>query len=262
MPLSRKSLEAALRNKDFLLWYQPIYNARNHKKPELLGAEALLRLRSGGVLLPPAEFIGAVIAQGLALEVGYWVMRESFSQWRKWQLDGWLGRHGLSVNLFDQQFLDEDLSTTVGKELCRLRLHHSMISLELSEESVLSGQFAIDQINKVQGCGVTVVLDDLGTMNANWNILSKIEDLTSIKLDKSCVQGLVMKRGQDLLRRTIELSRDYNLHITAEGIETEEQANWLRLHGCNRHQGYLYSRPLSGELFGALVKQHGSTPRR
>lgn len=237
----------------YVLQYQPIVDAANPAITEPIGIEALIRLKQGDVLRPPSEFLPDVAEHGLALAVGDWVMHEAFRQTREWQLAGAVGAQYIAINISDQQFLDPGLSDRIKKLLEDMALHHTLVHFEISEHATLSGKRAQDQVRAMQECGVTVELDDLGVGNGHLHVLADL-GVTALKIDKSYIDKCLTLNGAHVLKSLVTLAQALRLSVTAEGVETEPQARFLREIGCNRMQGYLFSRPVSAHECVKLLK--------
>ncbi len=238
-------LRRALAHGEFVLVYQPKVDLRTGR---LAGVEALVRWqhpREG--LLPPSEFIALVEETGLILPLGQWVLTEACRQARTW-LERWPGRPPLtlSVNLAAQQFREPHLAATIMGVLAETGLPATALQLEITESTVMDDvDAAVATLQELRAHGLRLALDDFGTGYSSLSYLKRFP-LDVLKIDKSFVDGL----GRDtqdtaIVAAVIALAHILGMQVTAEGVETREQAHQLRQLSCELAQGYLFSRPLT-----------------
>jgi len=240
-------LRRAIANGEFVLVYQPKVDLRTGR---LAGVEALVRWqhpREG--LLPPSEFIALVEETGLMLALGRWVLTEACRQARTW-LERWPGRPPLtlSVNLAAQQFREPHLVAMIVGVLAETGLPATALQLEITESTVMDDvAAAVATLRELRAHGLRLALDDFGTGYSSLSYLKRFP-LDVLKIDKSFVDGL----GRDtedtaIVAAVIALAHILGMEVTAEGVETREQARHLRQLSCELGQGYLFSRPLPPE---------------
>lgn len=254
--LIEHGLRKALRNgRGLFLHYQPqVHSATG----EVLGAEALVRWRSDGIQIPPAEFIPIAEESDLILEVGEWVLREACREAKRWQTLGLGGHRGINigVNLSARQ-LTGTLVDLVHGVLCDVGLPTRLLCLEVTEGSIV-GPNAMEELRKLGNSGVHLSIDDFGT---GYSSLSQLKDmpLDTVKIDKSFVESL--GRGEaptSVVEAIINLAHKLKMDTVAEGVETLEQSQALARMGCSVCQGHYYSVPLSANAFVRFISERGA----
>lgn len=221
------------------------------------GAEALLRWDSpqwGRVT--SSEFIPIAEASGLIISIGDWVLETALRQLRQW-LDRGLPAMTVSVNLSAVQFTQHDLSDRIRRVLEETRVPAELLQLELTEAVAMkSPEMAAQRIEELARFGVRFAIDDFGTGYSSLSYLKRFR-LHELKIDQSFVRDIdVDPDDQAIAAAIIQLSRSLGLRTVAEGVETVEQIEFLRGHGCDEAQGYYYSRPLKAGEFEAFVRRH------
>lgn len=253
--LARRALGLKLRQAfaedRFEIFFQPTVRLADRS---VVGAEALLRWRENGRLIAPAAFIDALAASSLALELGDWIVRTACAQAAAWNQPGdSLIRIG--VNLFSNQFNDPAFADRIEGLLAEHSLPPGALQLEITETIALDNSAAVRaRLRRLLDAGLSLALDDFGTGHASLSFLSRAP-LTHIKIDQSFVRGLPDdKRLTSIVRALVDMAHGLGLTVTAEGVETEAQAVFLREIGCDEAQGFLFSRALPAdcmaELFG------------
>ena len=243
-------LRRALERDEFVVHYQPRVQPRDGR---ILSAEALIRWQhpERGLLYPGA-FIDVAESSGLIDEIGRWVLEAACVQAAAWRREGMPMRR-ISVNLSTRQLGSGELTGYVRDALSRSGLPAEALELEVTE-SLLMGDpgEACAQLAEMRRWGVTIALDDFGTGYSSMSILRQLP-IDVMKIDRSFVVGLGTDDGAMAVTRAIvALARSLHLHLVAEGIETEAQAEVLRSMGCDELQGYLFSRPVPADLFALL----------
>lgn len=251
---TRRQLEAMLRdalaNDGFELQYQPIARSRDFG---LAGFEALLRLpKPDGTYIPPTTFVPLAERLGLISEIGLWVLRTACNVAVEWprQLT-------VSVNLSPRQFEDGFLAGHVARALEASGLDPRRLELEITEGLLLSDADSVmQQLRDLKALGVGIAMDDFGTGYSSLNYLWRFP-FGKLKIDQSFVRAL---GGDDphvssVVQAIVALGQSLGMTITAEGVETEAQALFLRRAGCDLLQGFYLGRPLpQGRLAGAILK--------
>ena len=251
----RKRLEGDLRNAlgsgQFSLHFQPQYCM---KSGTLLGAEALVRWCHPELgWIPPDEFVSIAEEIGYVLEIGHFVLHTACGEARKW-LD--LGRSDLrvAVNLSPAQFVYHNLLDTVRAVLDETNLPARNLELEITETMLMRDHEAtIETLCDLSRLGVSLALDDFGTGYSSLSYLRKFQ-IDKIKIDRSFITD-VPKAADDItvVRAILTLGHSLGLSVVAEGIESQEQYDFLLEEGCDEAQGFLMSKPISGEAFLALL---------
>ncbi len=239
--IERQTLEIDLRkavaNKEFELHYQPVFSARNRK---LVGFEALIRWNHptrGRV--SPAEFITAAEELGLITEMGDWIVDEACKTAATWP-DGLV----VAVNVSARQFVNHDLYSVVTQALLRHNLAPSRLEIEVTESVLMDSDGEIEStLQRLRHQGIGLAMDDFGTGYSSLAYLRRFH-FTKVKIDRSFVAGLATDaQSIAIVRAILALCKSLNIVVTAEGIETEAQADILRLENCDYLQGFLLGRP-------------------
>ena len=242
---SRHALEWALRRAvekgEFQLVYQPQICLRTGM---VIGVEALMRWMSPTRgLLTPYHFIAGLEEFGLINEVGEWVLQTACEQVRRWHaMDFEPMRMG--VNVSAQQFEDPMLIEKIRSALKETRLPPEFLEIELTESCLMSDPGEAGALlRELREVGVRIAIDDFGT---GYSSLTYLHDfpLNALKIDKNFVQSVEANdRGGPIANMIVGLGKNLGLDVVAEGVETEGQLEYLRNHGCDIAQGYLYARP-------------------
>jgi diguanylate cyclase (GGDEF)-like protein len=256
--VSRLQLESDLRQaieqKEFCVYYQPIVSLQTGR---LAGFEALVRWnhpRRG--LVSPADFIPVAEETGLIVPIGQWVLNEACVQVRQWQIDSPGHRSlSLSVNLSARQVAQPDLLQRIKEALENSKLNPHCLKLEITESVVMENAEAAAQMFKqLRSLGVQLSIDDFGTGYSSLSYLHRFP-LNYLKIDRSFVMRLTTDNDNAIVRTISTLARNLGMEVIAEGIETEEQFQQLRMLGCEYGQGYLFSRPVADRGVEHLLAQ-------
>ena len=233
------------------LWYQPQLNLSTGK---VIGAEALLRWRTAdGQFISPAVFIPLAEYSGLIIEIGDWVINQACMQIKN------LEQHSfddvsISVNVSIPQFKRESFVGSIIEATERHQVPPSKLELEITENVLMDEpEVVIDALVQVKAKGISIALDDFGTGFSSLSYLQKLP-LDRLKVDRSFVIDIA-KPGESLIADTIiNLGRQMNLKVIAEGIEDKEQEAHLKAQGCDEVQGFLYAKPMPADEFLAFLK--------
>jgi diguanylate cyclase (GGDEF)-like protein/PAS domain S-box-containing protein len=252
-------LEAALRRaterNELLLHYQPQIAVDTG---EVIGVEALVRWKHPELgMVSPGEFIPLAESSGQILAIGEWVMRTAVQQMRAW-MDAGLPPLVVAVNISAVQFRDPTLPERVKAILDEASLPPACLDLELTE-SVATGNptAAMAMMERLHALGVRLSIDDFGTGYSSLNYLKRFP-IHTLKIDQSFVRDI----GTDaddraIVKAIIQMARALHLSTIAEGVENDEQARFLRAHGCDSVQGYRYCRPIEPEAaFQFILARH------
>jgi len=255
-----QALRRALEHNELEMYYQPQIDAATGR---IVGAEALMRwnhptrgLLSAGEFLPFAE------ENGLMLPISDWMIGALCRDMLQWNLaSGQAVR--LSLNL-SPQYLDRgDFFEKMRGALVRYGISPGQIEVEITENiCIRNPQYAIEQLNKLCQLGVSVAIDDFGTGYSSLSYLHRFP-IHTMKIDQSFVKEIHDEDGHyPVILAIISIARGLGLHLIAEGVETEVQANYLKANGCETMQGYLYYRPISlSNFIGVLRAQALGAPQ-
>ncbi|WP_037593555.1 EAL domain-containing protein [Sporosarcina sp. D27] len=235
-------LRNALENNEFELHYQPqIHNVSG----ELIGFEALIRWKHPRLgLLAPGRFIKLAEENGLITQIGEWVINEACLQNKKWQDSGMMPVK-ISVNLSTQQFLTRNLISFVEEVLERTSLNPKYLVVEITENMAMEYEHSIYVLEELKKLGIGISMDDFGTGYSSLNYLKNFP-IDYIKIDKSFVSELMNDENDAIIViATITLAHNLKKEVIAEGVETQEQLDFLKKHKCDITQGHLFSKPLS-----------------
>lgn len=253
-------LQRAFENDELEVFFQPQVELATGR---IAGAEALLRWRHPERgLVPPAMFIPALENHTLAYEVGARVLDRACAFANRVRTTTAHRQFRIAVNLFGAQVEDRNLVETVERHLVRNRLPADALELELTETVALSDADRIlASLRSLAAIGVRLAFDDFGTGYASLSMLKDFP-LSTIKIDKSFIRDMgASRRDEGLVRAILQIGRDFDLEVVAEGVETPAQASMLHALGCDFAQGFLYARPVpQEELFATLTQ--ASPPRQ
>ncbi|PBJ05728.1 EAL domain-containing protein [Pseudomonas sp. ACN5] len=249
--LERLELESDLRHaleqNEFVLYYQPQFSGDGKR---LTGAEALLRWRHPRRgLVPPGDFIPVLEELGLVVDVGDWVISEACRQLKAWH-QARVRVPKVSVNISARQFSDGQLGTRIATILKETGLPPACLELELTE-SILMREVseAMQILDGLKNLGLSIAVDDFGTGYSSLNYLKQFP-IDVLKIDRTFVDGLPSgEQDAQIARAIIAMAHSLNLAVIAEGVETHEQLDFLREHGCDEVQGYLFGRPMPAGRF-------------
>jgi diguanylate cyclase (GGDEF)-like protein len=243
------NLGAAIADQNLMLHYQPRVDLATGR---VIGAEALLRWhRPGHGMVTPDRFIGVAAAAGLILPIGLWGLREACRRAAAWP------KHiGIAVNVSPVQLLHRGFCDAVISTIHEAGLAPSRLELEITEGGLMQDTEAtLATLARLRALGIKLALDDFGTGYSSLGYLQKFR-FDKIKIDRSFISRLGRDvNAEAIVRAVVGMTDALGIRANAEGVETSEQAAMLRAEGCSEAQGYLYSRPITGEEFEALVRQ-------
>ncbi|MBO2674183.1 EAL domain-containing protein [Shewanella algae] len=239
------SLHDAIRNNEFLLHFQPKVNIETG---ELMGCEALIRWQKDGRLISPMSFIPVAEETGIIIPIGRWVIEQSCRVLRRWQK-----RYNFStpiaVNVASQQFADASLVPDIKQMALRYQIKPELLEVEITETSLMNDiELAISKLEQLKFAGFGIAVDDFGTGYSSLSYLRHLP-ITTMKIDRCFVTDLPHESA--IASTILMLGRQLDLKIVAEGIENEQQLEWLKQNHCAIGQGFYFSQPLSLEEFEA-----------
>ncbi|MBU2569287.1 MAG: EAL domain-containing protein [Gammaproteobacteria bacterium] len=243
--IMENALRGAVARNELLLYYQPQINLLDRT---LAGVEALVRWQHAELgLVSPGQFIPLAEDMGIIGEIGEWVLNEAVRQMAEWQADGF-DVPLASVNLSVQQIDREDLAGQISAALERVNIPAKHLELEVTESMIMrQPEQAMRILDNLRQQGISLSIDDFGTGYSSLAYLKNLP-LDRLKIDQSFVQDIGRdKHGEAIVRVIISLARNLGLEAVAEGVESEEQAQFLEREGCNIAQGYLFARPMPAD---------------
>jgi EAL domain-containing protein (putative c-di-GMP-specific phosphodiesterase class I) len=258
-------LRRALEREELCVYYQPIVSIASG---ELHGFEALVRWQhpERGIISPD-QFIAVAEETGLILSLGLGVLREACSQLRRWQQRSLSDRNlTISVNLSAKQLSQSDLIEKVEEVLTESGIDPWQLKLEITETVVMeNAELAAVTLARLRGLGVRLSIDDFGTGYSSLSYLNRFP-VDTLKIDRSLITRLNEgDENVEIVKTIVMLAGNLGMQVIAEGVETADQLQQLRLLKCQYGQGYLFSKPLSAAdadmflLNGRQLQQNNST---
>jgi len=249
----RNYLRKALENQEFYLEYQPQIDARTK---EITGFEALIRWNSPEMgVMQPNTFIAIAEKTGLIISIGDWVLAQACQDMKKINEQNHTS-FTVAVNVSVVQVLNDSYVSRVLNTLSQVRFPLNQLELEVTETLFMDHDSrAITRMNQLHDHGIRIALDDFGT---GYSSLSTINDLklNTIKIDKSLIKRSDV---QELTTMMIHMGHMMRLEIVAEGVETEMEMKELEEAGCDRLQGFLFSKPIPFEEVGPFIQKYYKT---
>ncbi len=246
------SLRKALERSELVLYYQPQVDLETGK---ISGMEALLRWQHPELgLVSPAQFIPLAEETGLIVPIGAWVLREACRQNKAWQ-DAGMARMRVSVNLSARQFQQQDIVEMTASALRESGLTADCLELELTESYIMQNpEAAIRTLRLLEKMGVFLSVDDFGTGYSSLSYLRRFP-IDCLKIDRSFVQDIPGSAdAAAIVSAIVAMASSLKLEIVAEGVETQDQLDYLKQLRCDRMQGFLFSRPIPANELEKLVK--------
>lgn len=253
MAVMEEHMKSALSNNQFYLCYQPQVNSLN----QLIGAEALIRWQHPTLgNIPPVEFINIAEDNGQILKIGQWVLDTACEQLSNWSSDQQKSKIKIAVNISPKQFRQPDFVTSVFNVIKKYNIDASRLELELTEGLLVDNvEDAIVKMTALKATGITFSVDDFGTGYSSLSYLKSFP-LNQLKIDRSFVSDILIDTNSEVITRTIiALGQSLGLNVIAEGVEAQKQRDFLEINGCHLYQGYLYSKPLTIDLFETFISK-------
>jgi PAS domain S-box/diguanylate cyclase (GGDEF) domain len=247
-------LRDALRNHELSLHYQPQHMVATG---ELIGAEALIRWQTAeGVMVSPVEFIPIAEETDLIIDIGRWVMEEACQQYMCWY-DMNIKLPQLSVNVSAKQFHHSGFIDSVYEVLDKTGMFPEALNLEITESAVLEGlENTIQKMTELKSIGVSFSIDDFGTGYSSLGYLTRLP-VNELKIDRTFIKGIPSDvSNMAIVEAVLAMARHLGFNVTAEGVETRQQLQFLKQQSCHFYQGYLASKPLAAEVMGEYVSVH------
>lgn len=247
-----RDLRIAIKEEQFIVYFQPQVNALNGK---ITGMEALVRWQFPEIgLVPPGKFIPIAEESGLIIEIDRIVMKQAMNQFALWYKDG-LNPGILSLNLAMKQLAEDDFIQTLQESMHFLGFQPEWLELEVTESQVMNNPDAsIKKLKQISDIGIELAIDDFGTGYSSLAYLKKFP-LDKLKIDQSFVRDIPEDEDDVAITKAIiALAKSLNLKLIAEGVETQEQRDFLVENGCSSIQGYFYYRPMPAEEITKILQ--------
>jgi diguanylate cyclase (GGDEF)-like protein/PAS domain S-box-containing protein len=254
------SLKRALERGEMLLLYQPKVGVRDG---QVSGVEALLRWQHPTQgMIHPGEFIPVAEDAGLMLALGEWVLHAACRQMRAWRDQG-LPHLRMAVNLSPRQLSQDSLMQVVREALHRSGMPPDRLDIEIREDMVLRNpERAIRLLAQLKEVGVRLVIDDYGTGYSSLNYLKRLP-IDAVKIDRTLIRELPRDADSAALSRAVlAMAHSLGISVTAEGVETREQWEFLHQLGCEEMQGNYFSPPVAPEIVASIVRQPAAMGQR
>jgi diguanylate cyclase (GGDEF)-like protein len=245
-------LRHALERDEFSLHYQPKVDLATG---QITGVEALLRwTHPEHGMLPPGQFIPLAEETGLIVPIGRWVLIEACAQNMAWQRCG-LRPVSMAVNLSPRQFTDDSLLHDIDEALLASGMSPVLLQIEVTESMMMRNvPRAIKVLDAIRNRGIRIAIDDFGTGYSSMSLMKQFP-IDTIKIDRSFVRDLPDDtEDRAIAQAIISMGRALGMTTVAEGVETLEQEQFLRAHGCDEMQGFLFSRPLTPDKLAELLR--------
>ncbi|MEQ1559326.1 MAG: EAL domain-containing protein [Methyloglobulus sp.] len=242
-----QELRIAIDQENFILCYHPQMDAEGN----LLGAEALIRWEDKvRGRLSPVDFMPIAEESNLILTIGKWVLMEACRQIRAWDDAGFVGMSCLSINVSSRQFRQQDFVGQVKHAIESAGIEPHRLGIELTESvMIIDTQDTIDKMKALKALGLSIAVDDFGTGYSSLVHLKQLP-LDVLKIDRAFVRDILIDNSDAVIVETIiSMAKHFNIRVIAEGVETEAQLAFLKQKGCSIFQGYLFSEPLTSDVF-------------
>jgi diguanylate cyclase (GGDEF)-like protein len=239
------ALRRAIERNEFLLHFQPQCLLKSGR---IIGVEALLRWARPGVgIVPPLDFLPLAEESGLIVPIGAWVLQSACKQAVAWSNEHRLPLR-MSVNVAAKQIHHKDFVEQVRATLAETGLPPHLLELEITESSIIESiDESIAKLHQIKALGVAVAVDDFGTGYSSLSYLKELP-IDRLKIDQTFVRDIPINPDDCAIVRTIiAMARNLGLSVIAEGVETQDQLDFLRAEGCDEIQGYFLSRPVSAD---------------
>ncbi len=246
------TMKSALENNEFKLYLQPKFSASDER---LIGAEALVRwIKDDGTIVYPDKFIPLMEKSGFITEIDKYMLESACKLIRRW-IDEKIGYLPISVNFSRLNLLNKDFVKNISEIIDRYDIPHGFIEVEITESTMIEQEDMIEKLfAQLHKAGFRISIDDFGSGFSSLGLLKNLK-ADVLKLDKAFFNNKRdVVRGDVIIDGIIKLAQSLNMYVVAEGVEEEEQVDFLRNIGCDAIQGYYYSRPIPHDEFEAKYK--------
>ena len=247
-----EQLYSALDKNEFEVYYQAKIDISTNK---IMGAEALLRWNNSVLgYISPVDFIPIAEQTGFIVPLGEYVLQEALKMTAFWH-QKYDSTFHIAVNLSPRQLRHSGLLNFIEKTMQETNISSKYLELEVTEGMLMGGhKYIIDTLNDLSQKGISISMDDFGT---GYSSLSYLQDypFSVLKIDRNFITGMMDNAGnRELVQAIIAMAHGLKLEVVAEGVETQEQFNYLKQLGCDYAQGYLFSKPLTADAMSILLK--------
>jgi len=251
--LLESDMRKALVRNEFILHFQPQVNLETGR---IIGCEALVRWQHPERgLIPPNVFIPVAEESGLIRQLGEWVLYTACMQQKKWHQRELYSIH-MAVNISGRQFISQQLIFEIQKIIADTEIDPNKLELELTESTIMENvEENITVLQKLHDMGVQLSIDDFGTGYSSMAYLKRFP-IDKLKIDQSFVRDIVTDEDDAaIVNATTALGHNLHMQVIAEGVETQEQLQFLKNNGCDEIQGYYFSRPVTADEFTELLRK-------
>lgn len=245
------SFPSAIEHEEFEAWYQPKYST---KTCSIIGCEALVRWRKeDGTMISPGAFIPLFEQNGMIVKLDEYMFRIVCRQLKKWKDEG-KKRYPVSINISRASLYYMDVHKRYYDIMQEYQVDPQYIQLEVTE-SILEEKAGIHEIlNKFREMGIKILMDDFGTGYSSLATLS-LQCFDTLKLDKTLIDHIGNKDGETMLYHIIHMGQQMGLHVTAEGVETQIQLEFLQNMKCDDVQGFYFSKPVPQKQYEQMIQE-------
>ena len=246
-------LRVAVEARQFVLHYQPKIELASGR---ICGLEALIRWQDPtGGLVAPGHFIPLLEETGLIIEVGRWALAQALDDYRDWKARGYDAPR-VAVNVSSIQLRQKDFVDTVSNVIAEMKGVPHGLDIEITESLIMQDiEGNIVKLKALRDMGLNISIDDFGTGYSSLGYLARLP-VDTLKIDRSFIISMATNADSMAIVSTIiSLAHTLNLKVIAEGVETEEQSQFLKLLKCDELQGYLFSKPLPKAQIESLLKK-------
>jgi diguanylate cyclase (GGDEF)-like protein len=245
-------LRHAIDNNELVLYYQPKVDLTSGG---IVGAEALVRWQSAGKLVPPGDFIPLAEETGLIIPIGLWCLEEGCRQLSQWRKEGF-NSLSLSVNLSAKQMADQSFFLKVQEIVERFDIPPGQMVLELTESLLIEDiEAKIELLHRLKAIGFKISIDDFGTGYSSLSYLRRLP-IDELKIDRSFVMEISShSQSRAIISTIVYLAESLNMITVAEGIEEQEELDFIKNLHCNQYQGFIFSRPVPADQFNILLQE-------
>jgi EAL domain-containing protein (putative c-di-GMP-specific phosphodiesterase class I) len=242
------SFESAIENREFEVWYQPKFSPATCT---IVGAEALVRWRRDGQLVPPGKFIPLFENNGMIRTLDEYVFREVCSEQKK-LIDKGISVFPVSVNLSRASIYSVNVVDRYRQITDEVGIDPNLVPLEITESMAVDDDSLKALADEFHSKGFPLHMDDFGSGYSSLASLNRLH-FDTLKLDKSLVDYIGNFGGDQLIKHTIALAKDLGMHVTAEGVENENQVTFLQEQNCDSIQGFYYSKPKPRDEYEQMI---------